>query len=120
MTKARFRRRDLDAIEANIRSLQKKKVPQVKNVPRKRLREVMRYTREYDIETWEKMARRKGILSYSSLLHELSELEYLEQQGINPLDDAQRAMYFERAHAEALRAEHEFLINLAQTRYPKA
>lgn len=63
MTKARFRRRDLDAIEANIRRLQKRKVPQVKSVPRKRLREMMRYTRQYDIETWEKMARRKGIRS---------------------------------------------------------
>jgi hypothetical protein len=63
VTKARFRRRDLDAIEANIRRLQKRKVPQVKSVPRKRLREMMRYTRQYDIETWEKMARRKGIRS---------------------------------------------------------
>jgi hypothetical protein len=36
------------------------------------------------------------------------------------LDDAQRAVHFERAHAEALRVEHEFLMKLAQTRYPQA
>lgn len=119
MSRARFRRRDLDATEASIRSLRKRKVPGVKSISRKRLRAVMRYTREYDLETWEKIARRKDVLSYSLLLRELSELDYLEKQGIDPLNDAERARHFVRAHAEALRTEHEFLMKLAQTRSPK-
>jgi hypothetical protein len=100
-----------------LRSLRKRYRPPlpIRDIPLKELRIIRRYARDYDLPTWEQIARRHDLLAYALLLHEHAEVRYLREIKQVDLSDLQAVdRYYPEAHAQALRREHEFLQQVAE------
>ncbi len=111
----RYMPRDLDRITVNIRRLRRADLPRVQSISRQELRRIKLYTLAFDPDTWQRIAHRRGVLSYALLLHEQAEVDYFRRSGIDPMRDVDdwNALYNE-AHAHALHVEHRFLQKVAE------
>ncbi len=86
------------------------------NIDSSDVRDVGRYLMSTgNDELWDDVIR-GGHVGKSLLIHELVEMDYLQKANLNPFIAVEQAQGYLQAHAKALVAEHQYLLDIARSR----